>query len=55
LRPVHFSQRVSNTEVASFDTLYPTLRRGELLDGTTDPRFRDAWARAQADSFAPAG
>ncbi|GAB1718028.1 MAG: ferredoxin-dependent glutamate synthase [Nitrobacter sp.] len=55
LRPVHFSQRVSNTEVASFDTLYPTLRRGELLDGTADPRFRDAWAQAQADSFAPAG
>jgi glutamate synthase domain-containing protein 2 len=55
LRPVHFSQRVSNTEVASFDTLYPTLRPGELLDGTADPRFRDAWAQAQAGSFAPAG
>ncbi|MEO6381203.1 MAG: FMN-binding glutamate synthase family protein [Nitrobacter sp.] len=53
LRPVHFSQRVSNTEVASFDKLYPTLRPGELLAGTIDPRFRDAWAQAQADSFAP--
>jgi glutamate synthase domain-containing protein 2 len=54
LRPVHFSQRVSNTEVASFDKLYPTLRPGELLAGTADPRFRDAWAQAQTESFAPA-
>ncbi|MBN9006272.1 MAG: FMN-binding glutamate synthase family protein [Rhizobiales bacterium] len=55
LRPVHFSQRVSNTEVASFDKLYPSLRPGELISGTADPRFRDAWVQAQADSFAPAG
>jgi hypothetical protein len=55
IRPIHFTQRVSNTEVASFDKLYPSLRPGELIDGTADPRFRDAWAQAQADSFAPAG
>ena len=46
--------RGCNTEVASFDKLYPSLRPGELIDGTADPRFRDAWAQAQADSFAPA-
>jgi len=26
-----------------------------LIDGTSDPRFREAWALAQADTFAAAG
>ncbi len=55
LRPIHFSQRSSTTEVSSFAKLYPALRPGELLDGTDDPRFRDAWTMARADSFQPAG
>jgi glutamate synthase domain-containing protein 2 len=55
LRPIHFSQRTSTTEVLSFAKLYPALRPGELLDGTDDPRFRDAWAMARADTFQPAG
>jgi glutamate synthase domain-containing protein 2 len=54
LRPVHFSQRVSSTEVKSFAQLYPSLRPGELLDGTEDVRFKDAWAMARAESFSPA-
>ena len=54
LRPIHFSKRTTATEVRSFATLYPTLRSGELLDGTEDPRYREAWAMARADSFAPA-
>src|SRR5205814_1541531 len=54
LRPIHFSQRTSTTEVLSFAKLYPSLRPGELIDGTNDPRFREAWAMARADSFAPA-
>jgi glutamate synthase domain-containing protein 2 len=53
--PIHFSQRVSTTEVRSFDRLYPSLRPGELIDGTSDPRFREPWAMARADSFAAAG
>jgi glutamate synthase domain-containing protein 2 len=52
--PTHFSRRVSAREVLSFDTLYPTLRPGELLAGTDDPRFRDAWKIAGAGSFRPA-
>ena len=52
--PAHFSRRVSPREVASFDKLYPTLRPGELIDGTDDPRFRDAWKMASAGSFRPA-
>ena len=55
LRPIHFSQRMSTTEVRSFAQLYPRLRPGELLEGTQDHRFRDGWAMARADSFQPAG
>src|SRR5213082_1648363 len=55
LRPIHFSQRTSTTEVQTFAKLYPSLRPGELIDGTSDPRFRDAWAMARTDSLAPAG
>jgi glutamate synthase domain-containing protein 2 len=55
LRPIHFSKRTSATEVWSFARLYPTLRPGELLGGTDDPRFREAWAMARADTFQPAG
>lgn len=49
----HFSRRISAREVVSFAELYPPLDDGVLITGTADPRFRDAWARAQADSFAP--
>jgi ribonuclease BN (tRNA processing enzyme) len=55
LRPIHFSQRTSTTDVRSFAQLYPALRPGELLEGTQDPRFREAWAMARADSFQPVG
>ncbi|WP_027580245.1 FMN-binding glutamate synthase family protein [Bradyrhizobium sp. Ai1a-2] len=55
LRPIHFTQRTATTEVRSFAELYPTLRPGELLEGTQDRRFRDAWAMARRDSFQPAG
>jgi glutamate synthase domain-containing protein 2 len=54
IRPIHFSQRVSSTEVKSFAQLYPSLQPGELLDGTEDVRFKDAWAMARAESFSPA-
>jgi glutamate synthase domain-containing protein 2 len=52
--PVHFSRRVSPRDVVNFDELYPTLQPGELLAGTGDPRFRDAWKMASADTFRPA-
>jgi glutamate synthase domain-containing protein 2 len=54
IQPVHFSHRLTGTEVMSFARLYPELRPGELLSGTDNPRFRDAWAMARADSFLPA-
>jgi glutamate synthase domain-containing protein 2 len=52
--PAHFSRRVSPREVVGFDTLYPALQPGELIDGTDDPRFRDAWKMASTGSFRPA-
>jgi len=55
IRPIHFSQRVSSTEVKSLAQLYPSLRPGELIDGTEDDRFKEAWAMARAESFSPAG
>jgi len=53
IRPIHFSHRLSGTDVLSFARLYPELRPGELLDGNVEsPRFH-AWFYAQAESFAP--
>jgi glutamate synthase domain-containing protein 2 len=49
----HFSRRISGSEVMTFAQLYPQLAPGELLSGTNDPRFRDAWAMASATDFRP--
>ncbi len=54
LRPHHFSRRVSETEYARFDQIYRFLAPGELISGTDDPRYRDTWPMARADSFVPA-
>ena len=52
LRTIHFSQRTSTNEVQTFAQLYPSLRPGELIEGTSDTRFREYWAMARADTFA---
>ena len=52
LRRFHFQKRISESVVKSFMDLYPPLRKGELLTGTEDPRYKEAWRRAQAESFA---
>jgi glutamate synthase domain-containing protein 2 len=52
LRPIHFSKRTSTNEVQTFAQLYPSLRPGELIEGTSDPRFRAYWAMAQPETFA---
>jgi len=51
--PHHFSRRISGSEVMSFAQLYPQLASGELLSGTNDLRFRDAWTMASATDFRP--
>jgi hypothetical protein len=53
-RRQHFFRRLTDHKVASFAELYPQLEPGELLRGTDDPRFKEAWKLARADSFAPA-
>jgi glutamate synthase domain-containing protein 2 len=50
-RPEHFCRRVSGSEVMTFTELYPPLEPRELIAGTDDSRFREAWAMARADSF----
>ncbi|HLY53965.1 MAG TPA: FMN-binding glutamate synthase family protein [Stellaceae bacterium] len=54
LKPWHFCKRLSPERVESFDKLYRFLTPGEILAGTDDPRYRDAWPMARADSFAAA-
>lgn len=54
LRPEHVMHRAAPDRVVSYAEQYRFLAPGELLAGTGDIRFRDAWAAAQADSFAPA-
>ena len=54
LRRFHFQKRVSESVVKSFMDLYPPLKKGELLTGTDDARYKGAWQRAQAESFAAA-
>jgi glutamate synthase domain-containing protein 2 len=55
IRPIHFSHRDSGSDVQSFTRLYPSLRPGELVDGTGDVRFREAWNMASAETFAAVG
>ena len=50
----HLMQRAAPDRVVTFSELYRALLPGELLSGTDDVRFREAWAAARADSFAPA-
>ena len=49
--PAHFSRRVSPHEVQTFAELYPALQPGELLAGTSDRRYANAWAMASAAEF----
>jgi glutamate synthase domain-containing protein 2 len=51
--PHHFSRRISGSEVMTFAQLYPQLAPGELLSGTNDLRFREAWNMASATDFRP--
>jgi hypothetical protein len=54
LRPHHFLRRVAADGILTFAETYRFLKPGELLSGTSDARFAEAWAMARADSFAPA-
>jgi len=54
LRPHHISRRTALGRVETFEEIYHFLKPGELLSGTEDPRFKDAWSKARPDSFSSA-
>ncbi|MEJ2376184.1 MAG: FMN-binding glutamate synthase family protein [Pseudolabrys sp.] len=51
LELAHFSRRISPDQIKTFSELYPTLQPGELLSGTSDKRFANAWTLASAKDF----
>ncbi len=51
LKPQHFMHRAAPDRVVTFAELYHVLKPGELLIGTKDLRFEQAWAVASPDSF----
>ncbi|WP_024868026.1 FMN-binding glutamate synthase family protein [Pseudoxanthomonas suwonensis] len=54
LGPEHILRRVSPVEIRSLASLYRYLRPGELLRGIPEHAvFRDFWAEARSDAFAP--
>ena len=54
LGPEHILRRVSPIEVRSLASLYRFLEPGELLDRVPSHAvFRDFWAEARSDAFAP--
>ena len=54
LQPWHFSKRLGAARVQTLDQIYRFLQPGELLEGTEDPLFKDAWRMARSESFLPA-
>lgn len=54
LRAHHFVTRAEDCTL-TFRELYGGLEPGELLAGTDNPRFREEWLLARADTFKPAG
>ena len=54
LRPSHLLRRLSATEVRSFAELYTFLEHRELLTGTRNRDYAEAWAQASVGGFAPA-
>lgn len=54
LRAHHFVPRVEERAM-TFRELCGGLESGELLAGTDNARFREAWLIARADSFKAAG
>ena len=52
--PYHFMARAGDGQMTEAADVYAYLREGFLLDdGDDNPIYRERWARATADSFAP--
>ena len=50
-KPIHISRRISPSHVVTFDDVYPSLGKGELLASMNNPRWSQPWAMADAHSF----
>jgi len=55
LRPRHVACRTDSHKIETLDHVHDFLESGELLAGTANRGFSEAWMRARADSFEPAG
>ncbi len=55
LEPGHIQLRRAGGVVLSAEQAYPCLAPGQLLAAPDDTAYGQAWRRAQAESFAPAG
>jgi hypothetical protein len=54
LCPHHFMRRLAADRIVTYAEIYASLAPGELLSGTREPRFAEAWRMAQPHSFQPA-
>ncbi len=55
LTPRHLTQRISPTELKTYDEIYHWVKPGEFLEEMTHPFFSKYWDIARADSFLPKG
>ena len=51
LAPHHVVRRMSATQVASLDEIYPFLKPNQLIDGEAPPRAQRYWNQSKATSF----
>ncbi|MEO1205147.1 MAG: FMN-binding glutamate synthase family protein [Pseudomonadota bacterium] len=51
LTPHHFYKRISQKEFVTFAKLHPPLAHGELLRGTSNPKYKEHWDACSADHF----
>jgi glutamate synthase domain-containing protein 2 len=55
LLPHHLVHRVNNVEIRQFDRMHYFAEPNDLIEGrSTSSFYSDSWARASAESFAPA-
>lgn len=51
LAPHHIVKRISATQVASLDEIYPPVRPGALVKGDAPPRMQRYWNESSTDTF----
>ena len=51
LRPHHVVRRVTPTQVASLDEIFPYVKRDQLLGGTAPERMQRYWNESTAETF----